>query len=136
MSGSPTKNDVMEIESCARDYAEGWYEGDAARMESCLHPELIKRTIVQRHDGGIRLNAPSTRDFMVDCTARGGGTTWDGEVAYEVEVLSVFRDIAMVRCMSPEYADFLHLARFGDEGWKIVNVLWQYREGALSGEQE
>jgi len=27
----------------ALDYTEGWYAGDAARMERALHPELAKR---------------------------------------------------------------------------------------------
>ena len=26
-----------------RDYYEGWFDGDAARMQRALHPELVKR---------------------------------------------------------------------------------------------
>src|ERR1043166_8115741 len=38
-------NDESAIRKPALDYIEGWYEGDAARMESALHPELAKRMI-------------------------------------------------------------------------------------------
>src|SRR5437762_7796997 len=33
------------ITKTALDYIEGWYAGDAARMERALHPELAKRMI-------------------------------------------------------------------------------------------
>jgi hypothetical protein len=41
-----TGNDDAAIKKTALDYIEGWYEGDAARMESALHPELAKRMIL------------------------------------------------------------------------------------------
>ncbi len=38
-----TDADKEAIKATALDYMEGWYEGDAARMERALHPELAKR---------------------------------------------------------------------------------------------
>ena len=40
---SPDESAV--ITKTALDYIEGWYAGDAARMERALHPELAKRMI-------------------------------------------------------------------------------------------
>ena len=37
--------DSEAITKTALDYIEGWYTGDAARMERALHPELAKRMI-------------------------------------------------------------------------------------------
>src|ERR1051326_1032928 len=37
--------DDAAIKVTALNYIEGWYEGDAARMESALQPELAKRMI-------------------------------------------------------------------------------------------
>ena len=34
---------LAAIRATALDYIEGWYAGDAARMERALHPELAKR---------------------------------------------------------------------------------------------
>jgi hypothetical protein len=35
--------DIATIQRPAMDYAQGWYEGDAERMERALCPEMIKR---------------------------------------------------------------------------------------------
>ena len=123
--------EAMEaIRQVALDYAEGWYTGDAARMDRALHPSFVKRTLVRTPDGKGWTNGPtSEKQMMVDWTREGGGRTWTGELAYEIEITDLFRDIAAVRCISPEYVDYLQLARFGDDGWQIVNVLWQLREG-------
>ncbi len=37
--------DKVAITQTALDYIEGWYAGDATRMERALHPELAKRMI-------------------------------------------------------------------------------------------
>lgn len=35
-------SDEAKIRAAALDYIEGWYEGDAERMERALHPHLAK----------------------------------------------------------------------------------------------
>jgi hypothetical protein len=121
--------DVQAIEAVAMDYAEGWYTGNPERMERALHPSLVKRTLMQDDAGHWTVNCTSTFENMVQWTREGEGKAWTGEHVFEVEVLDIFRDVATVRCLSAEYVDYLHLARFGAQGWKIVNVLWQMREG-------
>ena len=37
--------DSAGIRQAALDYIEGYYEGDGARMERALHPELAKRIV-------------------------------------------------------------------------------------------
>src|SRR5688572_20651239 len=37
------------IKQAALDYIEGWYEGNAERMERALHPELAKRIVNTEH---------------------------------------------------------------------------------------
>ena len=128
MPRTKDRNTEAELKRIAMDYAEGWYTGDAARMEAACHPDMIKRTLIRSGDGWVT-GPISTAKAMVEWTAKGGGTDWLGEPLYEIEVLDVFRDMATVRCGSPEYVDHLQLANFGPEGWKIVNVLWQLRKG-------
>ena len=114
----------------ALDYAEGWYEGDAERMARSLHDSLIKRTIIHSDDPcGWAVGPISDKPSLVGWTADGDGRNVPGERVYEVDILDVFRDIATVRCLSLEYVDHLQIAKFGDDGWKIVNVLWQLRTG-------
>lgn len=38
--------DSAAIRATALDYIDGWYTGDAARMERALHPELVKRIVM------------------------------------------------------------------------------------------
>ncbi|MBK0328494.1 nuclear transport factor 2 family protein [Rhodobacteraceae bacterium F11138] len=113
------------------DYAEGWYTGDAERMKRALHPDFIKRALTRDPTSGESTTRRATTFAnMVAWTREGEGKAFAGETVYEVRVLVVFRDIAAVRCLSAEYVDHLHLTRF-DDGWKIVNVLWQLREGEM-----
>jgi hypothetical protein len=37
--------DEQEIRSTVLDYFEGWFDGDAVRMERALHPQLAKRSL-------------------------------------------------------------------------------------------
>src|SRR6185436_17778788 len=68
---APNTNDA--IKQTALDYIEGWYEGNAERMERALHPELSKR-IVQTNpqNNRSRLDQMSAMS-LVQGTRRGGG---------------------------------------------------------------
>jgi len=48
-----TSNDEAAIRKTALDYIEGWYAGDAARMESALHAELAKRMFLLIRKPGV-----------------------------------------------------------------------------------
>jgi hypothetical protein len=114
----------QRIEQAARDYIEGWYAGDAERMERALHPDLVKRRVRALRSGQEVLSTIST-DFMVRATADGGGkpSVREGQVN-DVIVLDVSRASASVKTVSPEFVDYIHMAKVNGE-WKIVNVLWE-----------
>ena len=38
-------DDDLGIRTALLDYFEGWFDGDPARMESALHPDLAKRGV-------------------------------------------------------------------------------------------
>ncbi len=47
------RNAEEEMEAIAKtalDYGEGWYEGNAERMERALHPDLAKRALMPDPD--------------------------------------------------------------------------------------
>ena len=106
-----------EIVATALDYFEGWFDGDAARMERALHPALAKR--------GPELRTV-TKEQMVAWTAEGEGKTEDSGPGrrIDVTVVDVHGDIASAVVDSDVYREYLHLVRT-DTGWKIVNALWQ-----------
>lgn len=127
---SPAPEDLEAITTVARDYVEGWFDGDEARMRRCLHPELVKRTIYRDPaTGDWRLGRPADADMMVGWTQAGEGrTTVAAERRYEITIDAVFRHVATVRVLSNPYMDLLHIAKIGDR-WFIVNVLWEVRQG-------
>jgi hypothetical protein len=113
-------DDAIQIEAAASDYIEGWYSGDVVRMDRCLHDDLVK-SIPTSADGDLRAVSKAR---MLELTADGGGEMIDPE--YETVVFQVSQDIASAVVTSPEYVDFLQLARTTD-GWKIVNILFRSR---------
>jgi len=103
------------------DYFEGWFDGDAARMERALHPGLAKRSL--KPDG--RTLDETTADWMIEATGRGVGRERDpGDRRIEVEVDDVYGTIATATVRSAVYREYVQLVRT-PEGWKIVNALWE-----------
>ncbi len=123
MAGAQTPDDRPAIRQAALDYLEGWYQGDAARMDRALHKELAKRAIFRTGDAEQFVNL--TKPQMVETTQKGGGKARPAETRnIKIDILDIYRDIATVRTQCADFVDYLHLAR--SEGqWKIVNVLWQ-----------
>ncbi len=116
-SGESPRRQVRRV---AEDYIRGWYLGDAVRLGRSLHPDLVKRT---PSDAGASLRLV-TRQRMVTLTEDGGGDRPDAPT--EVVVDHVEDDIATARVVSPDYLDYLHLAKTPD-GWQIVNILFHPR---------
>jgi hypothetical protein len=99
------------------DYFEGWFDGDAERIDGALHPALAKRGPEVR---------TSTREQMVAWTAAGEGKREDPGRGrrIDVTVVDVHGHIASAVVDSDVYREYLHLVQT-DDGWKIVNALWQ-----------
>jgi hypothetical protein len=116
--------DEIAIRMAAMDYAEGWFDGDAERMERCLHPKLAKRALVVRTDNGEKALDDLTKEDMVRYTREGGGTAVPRDkLYYKVDILDVYQEVAMIRVETYPYLDYLQLLK--DDGqWLIVNVLY------------
>src|SRR5712691_8592216 len=126
--------DNSAITKTALDYIEGWYTGDAARMERALHPELAKRmistdpktgrsqfnhmgamTLVQRTREGIGRKIPQDRQLK------------------EVTILDRYNNAAVVKIVASDWIDYLEMAKFNGD-WKIINVLWELKPKATAAE--
>lgn len=120
---NPTKvaEEVVEaIASTVRDYYGGWFEGDVTRMQRALHPELVKRGIVQP-TGVIDTDTAAS---MVEATAQGIGTRYDaGRRGIAISINHVHGDIADVHVTGDVYVDYLQLVQV-DGRWQILNALW------------
>lgn len=119
------------IRATALDYIEGWYEGDAERMERSLHPHLAKRFVEEIAEGSVRLTETSALQ-LVQQVRRGGGSGTPAAVRRaDVRILDVFQDVASVRVDAHAWIDYMHLAKWRGK-WKIVNVLWEIRDREAS----
>jgi hypothetical protein len=118
--------DEQAILAAVHDYVEGWFDGDAVRMERALHPELMKRCRGIEGDDPDALETLTARE-MIDATADGEGRGEDAadrQIEVKIEYLS--GNIASVTCLCHRYVDLLHLIRM-PEGWRIVDAAWQLR---------
>lgn len=113
--------ETAKILAAAIDYGEGWYAGDAARMERALHPDLAKR--IAEHG---KVDSMTARE-LVDATRSGGGKkTPQAKQVVKARLLDRFGNAASVRLEMGGWIDYMHLAKFNGE-WKIVNVLWELK---------
>ncbi len=121
ISNNQSLNDDKEIIKTAKDYIEGWYDGDKERMKNALHPDMVKRRF---KDGELKeLNT----EKMIFGAERGGGKHVPKETyKIVIEILDRSDTIASVVTRS-EYIDYLHLAKVNNK-WAIVNVLWDFNK--------
>jgi hypothetical protein len=126
-AATATAADLAAIEACVRDYFEGWFDGDAARMERALHPELAKRSFGQEIDRAPVLDTASAA-AMIEATAEGAGRARAGGRPVQIEIVDAGGSIASVVVRSEHYHEYLHLVETPD-GWRIVNTLWRWSDG-------
>ncbi len=122
-----TAADSTAIKKAALDYVEGWYEGNAERMERAVHPELAKRIV--RTDPGSGRNRLEQMSAMtlVQGVKRGGGKDTPSEQQQkEVIIFDIYQNTASAKAIMSGWIDYMHLAKWSGE-WKIVNVLWELK---------
>ena len=107
------------ITQAVLDYYEGWFDGNAARMERAVHPNLVKRRAAE--ELGV-----TTAERMIELTGQGAGKEDAADRRLEIDVADVHEDIASVTVRAAPYYEYLHLVRTRD-GWKIANVLFRPR---------
>ena len=120
--------DAAAIRTCLLDYFEGWFDGDADRMDRALHPGLAKHALSQGPDRSEVLDV-TTKDDMVELTKQGRGRLRDTpDRGILIDITAVSGDIASVIVHSTVYVEFALLARTS-EGWKITGTLWRWATG-------
>jgi len=120
--------DDAAIRSCLLDYFEGWFAGDADRMDRALHPGLAKHALNQDPTRSGTLDV-TTKDEMVELTRQGRGRQRDlPDRAIRIDIASASGDIASAIVHSAVYVEYALLARTS-EGWRITGTLWRWADG-------
>ena len=127
MANAQTPADAAAIKQTALDYIEGWYEGNAERMEKALHPDLAKRIVrTNPQNGRSGLGQMSAMSLVQGTRAGGGKDTPKEKQQKDVTILDVFENAASVKVVASDWIDYLHIAKFNGH-WVIVNVLWEMK---------
>jgi hypothetical protein len=122
-----TEADKVAIKQTALDYIEGWYTGDAERMERALHPDLAKRIVRASPDNKFyRLDQMSAMGLVQGTKQGFGKNTPKEKQQKDVTILDVFENAASVKIVASDWIDYLHIAKFNGH-WVIVNVLWELK---------
>jgi len=117
-------NDQEAIVNAVLNYVEGWYSADSERMGQALHPKLAKR-----HVTGEGEVWDVSHDWMIEATGKGQGKIDNPKNGNKkISILDMTGAMASVKLISEEFDDYIHLAKV-DNGWVIVNALWDYRAG-------
>lgn len=121
-------DDAAAIQSCLLDYFDGWFDGDAGRMDRALHPGLAKHALGQDRARSDSLDV-TTKGEMVEATRQGRGRQRDvPDRAIRIDILGVSGDIASAVVHSAIYVEYALLARTRD-GWRITATLWRWADG-------
>jgi hypothetical protein len=123
----PAKNtseaDAAAVKQAAYDYAEGYYEGAADRMERALHPALAKKAVMPAGPATVLLLMNA--EMLIEGTRAGGGSKLPAEKRnLSYALLDMREDVASARIFSSQFNDYLHLVKV-DGKWRLANVLWQ-----------
>jgi hypothetical protein len=119
-----TAADSAAIKATALDYIQGWYEGNAERMERAVHPHLAKR-LVYTDRGRSRLIEVTAMD-LVQGSREGDGKLPPDKRRTEVKILDIFENAGMVRIDATDWVDYLQVAKWNGR-WVIINVVWENR---------
>ena len=112
------------IKRTALNYAEGWYEANAEKMESALHPDLAKRIVRTNPHGQSGLGQMSALTLIQGTRAGSGKQTPKEEQQKDVTILDMMGGAATVKLEMRDWVDYMHIGKFNGK-WVIINVLWE-----------
>src|SRR5687768_9529980 len=114
------------IKRTALNYAEGWYEGSADKMESALHPDLAKRIVRTNDKGQSGLGQMSAMSLVQGTRGGSGKQTPAAEQQKDVTILDVIGGAATVKLEMRDWVDYMHIGKFNGK-WVVINVLWEMK---------
>ena len=121
-----TDSEREAIKRTALNYAEGWYEGNADKMESALHPDLAKRIVRTNDKGQSGLGQMSAMSLVQGTRVGSGKQTPTAEQQKDVTILDVLGGAATVKLEMRDWVDYMHVGKFNGR-WVIINVLWEMK---------
>jgi len=119
-------SDEAAIRATVTDYIEGYYTGDAGRMEKSLHPHYLKHTISES-EGHLKMTEKTGPQMVQDLRLNGPSNLPKSERKEQITVLDVTGDVASAKLVTAHWVDHLTLSKWNGE-WKIVSVVLREHE--------
>jgi len=114
-----TPNDnASAVRATVTNYIEGYYTGDAQRMERTLHPHYLKHMI----HGDIPMREKTGAQMVTEVRKNGPADLPAASKTEEVTVLDVAGDIASAKLVTPGWTDYMTLSKVNGD-WKILSVV-------------
>jgi hypothetical protein len=104
------------IKRTALNYAEGWYEGNADKMESALHLDLAKRIVRTNDKGQSGLGQMGAMSLVQGTRAGSGKQTPAAEQQKDVTILDMLGGAATVKLEMRDWVDYMHVGKFNGNG--------------------
>lgn len=121
--------DEKAIRECALNYLEGWYSADTARMARALSRDLAKKGfLVHPQTGELSIVTASYEQMLQWVGQKPDQLAQNPDIKREVHLIEVGEFIAMVKTVTPDFIDYLHLAK-KDGAWKIYHAIWERPPG-------
>ena len=126
-AAAQSREDSLGIRTAAEDYLVSWYDGDAARMERAVHPDLAKRNIATLENGRSRFSNMGAMAMVQLTRNRAGNPQPQDKRLLEITILAIHQNIALAKIVSQDFVDLVSVAK-SDGRWVIVNDLWAGRQ--------
>jgi len=126
VSFAQTDSDRDAIKRTALNYAEGWYEGNAEKMESSLSPDLAKRIVRTNPQGQSGLGQMTAMALVQGTRGGSGRQTPKEEQQKDVTILDAMSSAATVKVEMRDWVDYMHIGKMNGK-WVIINVLWEMK---------
>ena len=122
-------SDLDKITRAALDYIESQHVPNAEMMSKGIDSKLAKRTYWQKKDG-TQFIMETNAEFMVELAEsyNKSGDMFPESPTARVTILEVNKKVASVKLEADDWIDYMHLYKNDKGEWKILNVLWQYKD--------
>lgn len=111
-------DDSAAIQATVTNYIEGYYAGNAARMQATLHPHYLKHMI----HGNIPMREWTGQQMVESIRSNGPADMPASEKIEQVSVMDISGDMASAKLVTPHWTDYLTLAKVNGN-WKILSVV-------------
>ena len=115
---APQSSDSSAVQATVRNYIEGYYRGDAARMQSSLDPHYLKHMI----HGTIPIREKTGSQMVEEVRSHGPADFPEAEKTEEISVLDISGNVASAKLVTPHWVDYMTVSKSGGN-WKILSVV-------------